>query len=387
MPDDPNQTIYLDNNATTRVAPEVFEAMVPFLTDLYGNPSSAHALGRRAAPALAKARESLAALLGCEPAEIVFTSCGTESDNAALASALRTTGKRHIVTSQTEHSAILNQAEALEAAGFAATYLPPGPDGIIDPLRVEKAIRSDTALVSIIWANNETGVLAPLAEIGARCRARNVLFHTDAVQVPGKLPIRLHELPVDFLSLSGHKLHAPKGVGALFVRKGLAFAPHVIGGGQENHRRGGTENIASIAGLGRAAELALEHLDDEQSRVRALRNHLERGILESVPGSALNGHPEHRLPNTANISFPDLEGEAILLALDRHGLCVSTGSACTTGSLEPSHVLSAMGVPWNLARGAVRFSLSRYNSQAEIDRALAIIPEIIKSLRLALPSR
>jgi cysteine desulfurase len=380
-----DQVTYLDNNATTRIAPEVFEAMVPFLTEFYGNPSSVHTFGSQVAPALATAREQVAALFHCDPKEIVFTSCGTESDNAAIASALKTTGKKHIVTTAVEHSAIINQCEALEKTGHLVTYLPVRPDGTLDLAHLENAITDDTAIVSIMWANNETGVVFPVEEAAALCKRKGVLFHTDAVQVPGKLPIDLAKSKIDFLSISGHKLHAPKGVGALFVRRRTRFAPHVIGGGQERGKRGGTENVASLIGLGRAAQLAVEHLGEEQTRVKALRDRLEAGLLERVPDLYVNGAGAERLPNTVNVAIDFVEAEAVLLLLDREGIACSSGSACTTGSLDPSHVLKAMGLTPARARGAVRLSLSRYNTEAEVDRLLATLPPIVEKLRAISP--
>ncbi len=377
--------VYLDNNATTRVAPEVFEAMVPFLTDLYGNPSSVYSFGADVAKAIAAARERVAALLGCEPDEILFTSCGTESDNTAINAALRTTGRRHIVTTRVEHSAIVKHAASLEKTGHRVTWLDVDPGGLLDPAQVERAIRPETAIVSVMWANNETGVLFPVEEIAAICKAKKVLFHTDAVQVPGKAPIDLARSGADFLSISGHKFHAPKGVGALFVRKGTRFANQIIGGGQEKGRRGGTENVPYLVGLGRAAELAIDSLGHELPRVRGLRARLEEAILARIPGTRVNGDRDRRLPNTSNISFANIEAESLLLELDAHGICASSGSACTTGSLDPSHVLTAMGLDSPAARGSIRFSLSDYNTDADVDRALDALPAIVQKLRAAHP--
>lgn len=380
------EVIYLDNNATTRVAPEVFEAMVPFLTEFYGNPSSAYSFGKRVEGHLKEAREKVAALLGCTGKEIIFTSCGTESDNMAIWSALQTTGKKHIVTTQVEHSAIMNQTDWLEKNGYGVTRLPVGPDGTLSLADVENAIRDDTAIVSIMWANNETGVLFPVEEIATLCKKKGVLFHTDAVQTPGKIDLRhVAKSDIDFLSMSGHKLHAPKGVGVLYVRKRTKIVPYVIGGGQERGKRGGTENVASIVGLGRAAELALATLQDEQTRVRAMRDRFEKTLLERLPHLYINGHRDQRLPNTSNIAFDFVEAEAILLRLDLKGICASSGSACTTGSLDPSHVLSAMGLTPARARSCVRFSFSHYNTDADIDYALEIIPPMIEGLRAMSP--
>src|SRR5271156_6286234 len=380
------EVIYLDNNATTRIAPEVFEAMVPFLTEHYGNPSSAYSFGKFVEGHLKEAREKVAALVGCTPKEIIFTSCGTESDNAAIWSALQTSGKRHIVTTQVEHSAIMNQPEQLEGMGFGVTRLPVRPDGTLDVAEVEKAIRDDTGVVSIMWANNETGVLFPVEEIASICKRRGVLFHTDAVQTPGKIDLsHVAKSDIDFLSMSGHKLHAPKGVGVLYVKRRTKIVPYVIGGGQERGKRGGTENVASIVGLGRASELALEKLSDEQTRVRAMRDRFENALLEKLPHLYINGRRDQRLPNTSNVAFDFVEAEAILMMLDQKGICASSGSACTTGSLDPSHVLSAMGLTPARARSCVRFSFSHYNTEDDIDHALSIIPPMIEELRAMSP--
>ena len=392
------EVIYLDNNATTRVAPEVFEAMVPFLTEHYGNPSSAYRFGKLVEGHLIEARTKVAALLGATAKEIIFTSCGTESDNAAIWSALQTTGKRHIVTTQVEHSAIMNQTDALERMGFGVTRLPVGPDGTLNLADVENAIRDDTAIVSIMWANNETGVVFPVEQIAtmvknkraqfteANPKNKGPFFHTDAVQTPGKIDLRhVAQSDIDFLSLSGHKLHAPKGVGVLYAKKRTKVVPFVIGGGQERGKRGGTENVASIVGLGRASELALERLEDEQVRVRNLRDRFEKTLLETLPDIYINGNREQRLPNTSNIAFDFVEAEAILLDLDLVGICCSSGSACTTGSLDPSHVLTAMGLSHARARGCVRFSFGHYNTDADIDFALKVIPPIIEKRRAMSP--
>src|SRR6201996_9066274 len=381
-----HEVTYLDNNATTRVAPEVFEAMVPFLTEYYGNPSSAYSFGKRVEGHLKEAREKVAALVGATPKEIIFTSCGTESDNAAIWSALQTTGKRHIVTTQVEHSAIMNQTDQLERMGFGVTRLPVQADGTLSLSDVENAIRDDTGVVSIMWANNETGVLFPVEEIASLCKKKGVLFHTDAVQTPGKIDLsHVAKTDIDFLSMSGHKLHAPKGVGVLYVKRRTKVVPYVIGGGQERGKRGGTENVASIVGLGRAAELAVERLDDEQKRVRGMRDRFEDALLARLPHIYINGRRDQRLPNTSNIAFDFVEAEAILFRLDNVGICASSGSACTTGSLDPSHVLSAMGLTPARARSCVRFSFSHYNSDADIDAALQILPPMIEKLRAMSP--
>ncbi|MDR1109730.1 MAG: cysteine desulfurase NifS [Deltaproteobacteria bacterium] len=375
------ETIYLDNNATTRVDPEVLEAMLPFFKEGYGNPSSMHHKGGEVAASLRKARLSLAALLGCDPHEIVYTSCGTESDNTALWSALRTQPeKRHLVTSKVEHSAIINNASFLRRQGYQVTEIGVDRLGRLDLDGLRKSLGPETALVSLLWANNETGVLFPIEEVAAICRDRGIVFHTDAVQAVGKIPIDLKASKIDMLSLSGHKLHAPKGIGALYVRHGLKFAPFMIGGHQENGRRGGTENVPYVIGLGVAAELALRRLPEENGRVRAMRDRLEEGLLR-IPSTLVNGDRENRLPNTSNVSFEYVEGESILFHLSHAGICASSGSACTSGSLEPSHVLRAMGVPFTAAHGSIRLSLATTNTEAEIDKALEVFPAVIKKLR------
>jgi len=373
--------IYLDNNATTRVAPEVFEAMTPYLTEQYGNPSSAYRFGKQVAEALKTAREQVAALINAQPRQIYFTSCGTESNNLAIMSALRVTGKKHAVLTEVEHSANMKMGEWLEENGYGVSWLRVDGQGRLSLDDVAAALREDTAVVSVMWANNETGTLFPVKEIASLCAEKKILFHTDAVQTPGKIPLDVSDTGIDFLSLSGHKLHAPKGVGVLYARKGTKLRPYVMGGGQENGKRGGTENVASIVGLGRAAELAAEHLVDEQTRVRELRDRFESTLLEKIPGLKVSGDPENRLPNTSNLAFTGLEAEAILIALDRQGICASAGSACTTGSLEPSHVLTAMGMKPEVARSCVRFSLSHYTTAAEIDTALEAIPKIAAELK------
>jgi cysteine desulfurase len=385
----PDDIIYMDNNATTRIAPEVIEAMMPFLTDYYGNPSSMHTFGGQVGREVAKARAKVAGLLGAEPEEITFTSCGTESDSTAVLSALQSfPDKRHIVTTRVEHPAIKTLCDNLNTMTghkHRVTRLKVSSDGSLDLKEYEAALSDDTAIVSIMWANNETGVIFPIEEMAAMAKKRGILFHTDAVQAVGKIPIDLKKLDVDFLSLSGHKLHSPKGVGVLYVRRGTPFVPFLAGGHQEKGRRGGTENVASIVGLGRACELAAKKMGEENTKVRALRDKLENGLLANVPRSMLNGHKTNRLPNTANISFEFVEGEAILLHLNRYNICASSGSACTSGSLEPSHVLRAMGVPFTAAHGSIRFSLSIYNTEQEVDFVLEKIPSIIASLRQLSP--
>ena len=376
------KTIYFDNNATTAVAPEVFEAMTPFLTRLYGNPSSIHTFGGQVMAHIDTARERLAALLGAQPSELIFTSCGTESDNAALRSALYTNPQRDkLVISLVEHPAILNVALDLERQGYHVERLPVDANGRLDMEKAQEAIDDRTAIVSVMWANNETGNIQPVHELAELAHKHGALFHTDAVQAVGKIPMNLSEGWVDFLSLSGHKLHAPKGVGALFVRRGVRFHPFVLGGHQETGRRAGTENVASVVGLGMAAELAAKNISHENTEVRALRDRLESGLVAAIPNTRVNGDVEHRLPNTTNISFEYIEGESILMLLDQHGICASSGSACTTGSLEPSHVLRAMGLPYTAAHGAIRFSLSRYNTADEVDFVLEKLPPIIARLR------
>ena len=374
--------VYLDNNATTMVAPEVFEEMRPYFSELYGNPSSLHSFGGNVAHALDEARRKLADLLGAGEDELVFTSCGTESDSTAIRSALEEfPEKRHIVTSSVEHPAVLGLCAHLEKQGYEVTYLGVDEQGRLDLDELAEAVRDDTAIVSIMHANNESGVVFPIAEITEIVKARGVLMHTDAVQSVGKLPLDLGELPVDFLSLSGHKLHAPKGVGALFVRHSAPFNSLLIGGHQEDNRRAGTENVASIVALGKAAELAGEHLEDVQSRVSAMRDRLEEELAARCPDTIVNGGESPRLPNTLNMSFGYVEGESIVLLLDEVGIYVSTGSACSSGSLEVSHVIKCMKVPEMYAHGSIRFSLSRYNTDEEIGYVIERVPEVINRLR------
>ena len=374
--------IYLDNNATTCVAPEVFEAMTPYLTEFYGNPSSIHRFGGQLAAKVEEARAQLGALIGAQNSEIIFTSCGTESDTTAIRSALSICPKRKkVVISKVEHPAVLNLGKELERNGYKVSIIPVDAKGRLDMDRAREMIDSETAVVSVMWANNETGNIQPVIELGELARKNGALFHTDAVQAVGKVPMNLAELPIDMLSLSGHKFHATKGIGALYVKRGVRFHPYIIGGHQEHGRRAGTENLASIVGLGKAAELALANIGHENTAVRALRDKLEQGVLASIPSVRINGDVEHRLPNTANISFEYIEGESILMLLDMHNICASSGSACTTGSLEPSHVLRAMGVPYTAAHGSIRFSFSRYNTEAEVDRVLEVLPPVIARLR------
>ena len=377
---------YLDNNATTRVAPEVIASMLPYFGERYGNPSSMHGFGGAVAGELRQAREQVAGLLGAFADEIIFTSCGTESDSAAIWSALRTRPeRRHVITSRVEHPAVKNLGEWLAQNGYRVTFVPVDALGRLDMDYFAKHLTEDTAVASFMWANNETGVIFPVEELAAMCHARGVLFHTDAVQAVGKIPIDLGRSRIDMLSLSGHKLHGPKGIGALYLRRGTPFEPFLLGGHQERGRRAGTENTASIVGLGRAAGFVAAHMDEENTRVRALRDRLEAGLLERIDDAHVNGERQARLPNTTSIGFEAVEGEAILLMMDQYGICASSGSACTSGSLEPSHVLRGMNVPFTRAHGSIRFSLSIYNTDADIDLVLDKLPPIIKRLRQMSP--
>jgi cysteine desulfurase len=375
--------VYLDNNATTKVDPEVLQAMLPYFSDYYGNPSSMHAFGGGVAGVIREARERLARLIGASPEEIVFTSCGTESDSTAIRAVIESyPSKRHLVTSRVEHPAVKNLFETFAKKGYRTTFVPVDGQGRLDLDYLYDQLSEDTALVSLMWANNETGVLFPVEEVSRAVKERGIVFHTDAVQAVGKVPINLAGTGIDMLSLSGHKLHAPKGIGALYIRKGTKFAPYLIGGHQERGRRGGTENTAAIVGLGKAAELAAHHIDGGSYRgMSELRDRLEQTLLSTVPNTMVNGDPAARLPNTSSIAFEYVEGEAILLMLNEHGICASSGSACTSGSLEPSHVLRAMGVPFTAAHGSIRFSLSRYTTGSEIDLVLEKLPPIIARLR------
>ncbi len=377
--------IYLDNNATTQVAPEVLDAMIPWLGEQgYGNPSSSYALGRRAAAALDEAHAKVAALAGCRPEDILFTSCGTESINTAIQSALALDpDKQHIVTTAVEHSATIKLCEHLAQRGYEITWLPVDSAGLLDLEKLEASIRPDTAVVSLLWANNETGVLFPIHEIAAITQKKKVILHVDAVQAFGKLPLSLGDLGIHFLSVSGHKLHAPKGVGALYVNRRTRFTP-LLRGSQENGRRGGTQNLASIVAFGKAAEIAGSHLGSRQ--VLEWRDAFEAHLLAEVPGTTVNGDRTHRLPNTTNISFDGIESEGALILLDEQNLCCSAGSACTSGSVHPSHVLKAMGLSNDRARASLRFSFGRFNSASDIQRACEIIPSVVEKLRSLSPS-
>jgi cysteine desulfurase len=377
-----SRMVYLDNNATTRVAPEVIEAMMPYLRDQWGNPSSIYRFGHDVGQRVEEARARVAALINADAREIVFTSCGTESNNTAIhAALLAQPGKRHVITTAVEHSANIKYCHFLRKQGYEVTFLPVESDGSVDIHLVDQSIRPDTAIVSVMWANNETGVIFPIEEIAAICRSRGTLFHTDAVQTPGKLAIDAQALGVDFLSLSAHKLHAPKGIGALYVKRRTKFLPFLHGGSQEQGRRAGTENVPYIIAFSRASDLAQASLREENTRVRALRDKLEAGVLSRIPRTTRNGAAEPRLPNTSNIAFDGVEAEGILLLLDQAGICASSGSACTTGSLDPSHVLTAMGLNANKARSSVRFSLGLYNTESDVDYLLEQLPPIITRLR------
>jgi len=379
--------IYLDNNATTQVDPAVFEAMLPWLRDEYGNPSSVYSLGKRAARALDTAREQVASLIKCTPDELIFTSCGSESINSAILSAASIDpDKTHIVTTAVEHSATIKLCEHLARRGYEITWLSVDSLGRLDLEKLERAIRPDTALVTLLWANNETGVLFPIREIARITNGRKVALHVDAVQAVGKLSLNVDDLGVQFLSLSGHKLHCPKGVGALYVNRRMRFTPW-LRGSQENGRRGGTQNVSSIVGLGKAAELAAGHLGEDSSKAGAMRDRFEEAILGSVPGTDINGDRENRLPNTTNIAFEGIESEGALMLLDERGICCSAGSACTSGSVHPSHVLKAMGFSNHRARSSLRFSFGRFNTDEQVAAACAAVPNVIEKLRRLAPAR
>jgi len=376
------KTVYVDNNATTKVAPEVLEAMLPYFSEYYGNPSSMHFFGGQVQKRVDEAREKVADFLGADPSEIVFTSCGTESDNAAILGTLDSyPEKRHLITTRVEHPAIGNVCTYLGRKGYRITELSVDREGRLDLDKLRESIIEETALVTVMYANNETGMIFPIEEIGEIVKAKGIPFHTDAVQAAGKIPLNMKKSKIDMLSISGHKLHAPKGIGVLYIRKGTRFSPYMIGGHQEKGRRGGTENVPYIIGLGKACELAKKHLGEENTRVKALRDYLEVKLLEKIPNTLVNGDRVNRLPNTVSVSFEYVEGESILLLLSDLGICASSGSACTSGSLEPSHVLRAMGVPFTAAHGSIRFSLSVYNTKEEMDYIIEHLPPIIQKLR------
>jgi cysteine desulfurase len=380
------KTIYLDNNATTRVAPEVLEVILPYLNEFYGNPSSMHSFGGNVAHKIKEARAKVASLINALPDEIMFTSCGTESDSTAIHAAISSVpNKKHIITSRVEHPAVKNLFEHLSKKGYRVTFVPVDRKGMLDLDYLYNSLTDDTAIVSIMWANNETGMIFPVQELSQVIKTKGIVFHTDAVQAVGKLPIDVSNSEIDMLSISGHKIHAPKGIGALYVRKGTRFSPFLIGGHQEGGRRGGTENVANIIGLGKASELAATHMGEMATRVENLRDKLENELLKRIPNAMINGDTENRLPNTTSISFEYVEGESILLMMDELGICASSGSACTSGSLEPSHVLRAMGVPFTAAHGSIRFSLGIYNTEEEIDFIVEKLPPIIEHLRAMSP--
>ena len=376
--------IYLDHNATTPVAPEVVDRMTAVLREDFGNPSSVHHYGQRAKALLDDARSAVAALLHVDPPEVVFTSGGTESDNMAIrgiAEALEPRGRKHLIATAIEHEAVINTLRSLARRGWTVTLLPVGQSGIVDPDALGAALTDDTALVSIMHANNEIGTIQPVAELARMAKARGALFHTDAVQSAGKIPVDARTLGVDLLSVSAHKLYGPKGVGALWIRRGLRLLPILTGGKHERSRRAGTENVAGIAGFGTASALAASKMDAEAPRMAALRDRLERGVLDAVTGTAVNGDASSRVPNTTNISFDRVEAESLLIALDLEGVAVSTGSACSSGTLEPSHVLKAMGFPAHRTQNSIRFSLGAGNTEAEIDRVIGVLPRIVEKLR------
>ncbi|HHY61422.1 MAG TPA: cysteine desulfurase NifS [Bacillota bacterium] len=379
--------IYLDNAATTPVRREVFEAMVPYLTDKYGNPSSIHSYGREARADLNRAREQVAAAIGAAPEEIIFTAGGSEADNLAIkGTALAMYGeKSHIITSAVEHHAVLHSVESLKRLGFSVTILPVDSEGMVDPEDVKRAITPETCLISIMYANNEVGTIQPIEEISRIAREAGVLFHTDAVQAVGHMPVDVKSLGVDMLSLSGHKFYGPKGVGALYARRGVRLAPLIDGGAQERKRRAGTENMAGIVGIGMAIELAVSEMDEVSAKEERLRDKLIEGLTQRIPDVRLNGHRRLRLPNNVNMSFLYVEGESLLLNLDMEGIAASSGSACTSGSLAPSHVLMAMGIPHEVAHGSVRMTLGRYTEDADVERVLDVMPRIVEKLRAMSP--
>jgi len=379
--------IYLDNNATTMVDPKIVEAMLPFFSDQFGNPSSMHSFGNKVGKAIKQARKNIQTLIGAEhDSEIIFTSCGTESDSTAILSALRAQpDRKEIITTVVEHPAVLTLCENLEKDGYTIHRLKVDGKGRLDLNEYKAHLSDQVAIVSVMWANNETGTLFPVEKMAEMAYDAGVLFHSDAVQAVGKIPMDLKSTKIDMLSISGHKLHAPKGIGVLYLRRGTRFRPLLRGGHQERGRRAGTENTASIVALGEAAKMALEYMEHENTYVKGLRDKLEEGILAAVPNSFVTGNPEDRLPNTANIAFEYIEGEAILMLLNKEGIAASSGSACTSGSLEPSHVMRAMDIPYTAAHGSVRFSLSRYNTESEIDAVIEAVPKIMEKLRKLSP--
>jgi cysteine desulfurase len=380
------KTIYFDNNATTKVAPEVLEEMLPLFSQLYGNPSSMHTFGGFIGRKIAAARRQIADLLGCESSEIVFTSGGTESDNSAIKGVLAAQpDRRKIITSRVEHPAVLTACRELANQGYTVAELGVDREGHLDIDELKREIDDNTAIVSVMYANNETGVIFPMEEIAEIVSSKGKILHTDAVQAVGKIPLNLSKSKINLLSLSGHKLHGPKGIGVLYIKKGTRISPYIVGGHQESGRRAGTENTPGIVGLGKACQISGDMMDDENSRVKRLRDKLEEELLKRCPDSHLNGDKNSRLPNTTNISFEYVEGESILLMLDKFGICASSGSACTSGSLEPSHVMRAMGVPFTAAHGSIRFSLSRYNTEPEVDFVIEKLPPIINRLRQLSP--
>lgn len=379
--------VYLDNAATTALSPRVLEAMLPYFTQYYGNPSSVHAFGREAKQGLDKARDQVAKALHCEPSEVIFTGCGTESDNTVLLGVAQRYGDKgkHIITTNVEHHAILHTCEYLEKQGYSVTYLPVDQDGLVTAEQVAAAIRPDTILVSIMFANNEVGTIMPIQEIGAVCKEKGVLFHTDAVQAVGHIPVDVQAMHIDMLSLSAHKFHGPKGVGALYCRKGIRLPSYIMGGAQERGRRAGTENVAGIVGLGAAIQLATEQLEENRAKMTALRDRLMTGIQARISEVKLNGHPTNRLPNNVNFSFKYIEGESILLMLDMNGIAASSGSACTSGSLDPSHVLLALGLPHEIAHGSVRLTLGDETTEEDIDYTIDVFEKTVARLRAMSP--
>ena len=379
--------VYFDNNATTPLAPEVFEAMRPYLVEDFGNASSIHWYGQRAKAAVETAREHVAKLINARPSEIVFTSGGTESDNASLLGIVEASrsASKHVITTTIEHQAVLSTARAIEKMGVPVTYVRVGASGVVDPTDVDRAIRPETVLISVMHANNELGAIEPIEEIGRIAREKDIYFHSDAVQSVGKIPVDVEKMGIDLLAISAHKLYGPKGVGVLYLRKGTVIKPLIHGGHDERDRRPGTENVAGIVGLGKAAEIARAHMTEEATRLSTLRDRLEAGILDSVPLATVNGDRAHRMPTTTNIRFAYTEGEGFVIALDLRGIACSTGAACSSGSVEPSHVLTAIGLKPEQARSSIRFSLGRFNTDADVDAALEVLPPVVERLRAVSP--